>query len=101
MIEKTKKNNNIVYKMSWVEHVKDYAKKNGVHYKQALKDAKESYKPVKKEKSEKSEKSEKPKKPKKVKEEPKEVTEGVVVKVKKMKSDEVKMKKEMKKKMDY
>lgn len=97
MIGGIKKNNNIVYKMSWVEHVKDYAKKNGVPYKQALKDAKESY-----EKKEKSDvKSEpKPKKPKKVKE-VKEVTEGPVIKVKKMKSDEVKMKRQMKKKMDY
>lgn len=30
----------------WIEHVKQYAKQNGVSYKQAMKDAKPSYKKV-------------------------------------------------------
>jgi len=34
----------------WVEHVKAYAKKHGINYRVAMKEAKDSYKPVNKDK---------------------------------------------------
>lgn len=51
---------------NWIEHVKAYSKKNNITYKQALKDAKPSYKAPKMDEPPKKVKASKKSKPVKV-----------------------------------